>query len=86
MSDGLTWYDYEAARLRLERATRMATPSMMLLPKLSLDGDQWCALFGENLQDGVAGFGDSPDEAYYDFDQEWFKKLPRALHKPEEKK
>lgn len=27
------------------------------------DGDQWCALFGPNLQEGVAGFSYSPTEA-----------------------
>jgi hypothetical protein len=30
---------------------------------ISLDGDKWCALIGENLQDGLAGFGNSPIEA-----------------------
>lgn len=24
------------------------------------DGNQWCVLWGENLQEGVAGFGDTP--------------------------
>lgn len=28
--------------------------------KISLDGDRWCALVGENLQEGFAGFGNSP--------------------------
>ncbi len=27
---------------------------------LTKDGDQWCALVGENLQEGVAGFGPTP--------------------------
>ena len=31
--------------------------------KLYLDGNQWCALHGENLQEGVSGWGDSPLEA-----------------------
>ena len=31
--------------------------------KISLDGDKWCALVGENLQEGVAGFGDTPTAA-----------------------
>ena len=35
------------------------------------DGDQWCALYGENLQEGVAGFGRTPAEAMADFDQAW---------------
>ena len=31
-----------------------------------LDGNQWCALVGENLQEGVAGFGDTPSDALRD--------------------
>lgn len=58
--------DYEQERLR---------PSMRLRPSLSIDGNKWCALYGENLQDGVAGFGNSPAEAYEAFDRAWFKKL-----------
>ena len=30
---------------------------------ISLDGDLWCAQIGENLQDGLAGFGHSPVRA-----------------------
>jgi hypothetical protein len=57
------------------RANIQSKISFMLKPKLSIDGNQWCALYGENLQDGVAGFGDSPDEAYEDFDRNWYKKI-----------
>jgi hypothetical protein len=39
--------------------------------KLSLDGNQWCALFGADLQGGVAGFGDTPTEAVYDFEEQF---------------
>lgn len=46
-------------------------PSTIFRPKLSLDGDQWCALYGDNLQSGVAGFGDSPALAMADFDRAW---------------
>lgn len=53
------------------------TPSVLFKPNLSLDGDQWCALYGDNLQEGVSGFGNSPSEAMHDFDKEWFKKLPK---------
>jgi len=31
--------------------------------RLSLDGDLWCALLGENLQEGTAGFGDTRYDA-----------------------
>ena len=36
------------------------------------------ALYGENLQDGVAGFGDSPALAMADFDLQWEKKLTQG--------
>jgi len=34
---------------------------------LSKDGDMWCVLFGENLQNGVAGFGVSIWQAIDNF-------------------
>ena len=50
-------------------------PSIMLRPSIAIDGNQWCVLYGENLQDGVAGFGDSPEKAMRAFDCEWHKSL-----------
>jgi len=50
-------------------------PSTVHKPRLFIDGNQWCALFGENLQDGVAGFGDSPYLAMQDFDVNWYKPI-----------
>jgi len=32
----------------------------MINIKLYRDGDQWCALVGDNIQSGLVGFGDSP--------------------------
>ncbi len=49
----------------------MTRPSVLFRPALSIDGGKWCALYGDNLQDGVAGFGDSPDAAARDFDKSW---------------
>jgi hypothetical protein len=43
----------------------------ILKPKLSKDGNQWCVLYGENLQEGIAGFGDTPRLAIYDFNKQW---------------
>jgi hypothetical protein len=34
--------------------------------KLTRDGNAWCWLIGDNLQDGVAGFGASPRGALDD--------------------
>lgn len=50
-------------------------PSAIYRPVLSRDGNSWCALYGTNLMEGVAGFGASPAEAMTDFDKNWSKKI-----------
>lgn len=50
-------------------------PCYMLKPRIFIDGNKWCALYGDNLQDGVAGFGDSPEQTYRNFDENWCAKL-----------
>lgn len=50
-------------------------PSVLFRPALLIDGNKWCALYGDNLQDGVAGFGNSPDAAMRDFDTAWQKSI-----------
>lgn len=54
-------------------------PFIQLKPRIFIDGNRWCALYGENLQDGVAGFGESPDKAAWDFDRKWVENLPGTL-------
>lgn len=61
-----------------QSAAEYERPCVVFKPKLTIDGDQWCALFGNNLQDGVAGFGKSPAEAMYAFDQAWWKPLGKS--------
>ena len=47
-------------------------PHVLMRPRLFLESvGVWCALYGENIQDGVAGFGDSPCAACADFDRRW---------------
>lgn len=46
-------------------------PHVILKAKMSKDGNQWCCLYGENLQEGVAGFGDTPAKAAASFDEAW---------------
>ena len=50
-------------------------PCVLYRPKIFIDGNQWCALYGDNLQDGVAGFGESPANAMSAFDAAWLKKI-----------
>jgi hypothetical protein len=59
-------------------AAEYERPSAIFKPRLSIDGNQWCALYGDNLQDGVAGFGESPADAMWDFDRNWNAKLSSA--------
>lgn len=57
-----------------EAAYEHARPSVLFRPALVKDGNQWCALYGANLQEGVAGFGDTPDAAMREFDKAWSAK------------
>ncbi|MCP4763217.1 MAG: hypothetical protein GY870_15700 [archaeon] len=47
----------------------------LLKPTIQRDGNQWCVLYGENLQTGIAGFGDSPHLAILNFNSEWYKNI-----------
>lgn len=53
-------------------ADAMTRPHVLMRPALSKDGDQWCALYGEDLQHGCAGFGDTPEKAMAKFDDAWW--------------
>lgn len=48
-----------------------SAPHVLMRPQVYPDGDSWCALYGENLQHGVAGFGDTPEKACAAFDTAW---------------
>ena len=57
----------------LNIVSEQTRPSVLYRPSIQRDGNQWCALYGADLHDGVAGFGDSPAEAMAEFDNEWRK-------------
>jgi hypothetical protein len=65
--------DFEAqARKMLEDVkAEMVRPSVLFRPSIVKDGDQWCALYGENIQEGVCAFGPTPELAMRQFDVEW---------------
>jgi hypothetical protein len=60
-----------AANYKEIASRELTRPFMILMPKIFMDGNKWCALYGENIQDGVAGFGDTPEMASKDFDKSW---------------
>ncbi len=51
----------------------MCRPSVLFRPELSVDGNQWCAHYGRDLQQGVQGFGDTADAAMRAFDANWVR-------------
>lgn len=51
-------------------------PSAIFRPAISVDGNMWCALYGADLMNGVAGFGKSPALAMEAFDAAWIAHLP----------
>jgi hypothetical protein len=53
----------------------MLRPSYLFRPRLSQDGNQWLAIYGDNIQTGVCGFGDSPALAMTAFDKAWVEML-----------
>lgn len=68
-------YVFMASEAIKESANEYLRPSVLYRPKLFIDGDQWCALYGDNLQEGVAGFGKTPAAAMQAFDHVWTKAL-----------
>jgi hypothetical protein len=48
-------------------------PSVRLQPNLRLDGNQWCTYLGDSSEDGVVGYGDTPEAAMLDFDRAWLR-------------
>jgi len=65
-----------------DAAWEMMRPSVVFKPHLSKDGNMWCALFGDNLQEGVAGFGETPRTAMYAFDQAWMNNSGSHIIQP----
>lgn len=64
------WAEMSCAAIA-QAASAYERPSVLYKPKISIDENQWCALYGDDLQNGVAGFGRSPEEAMWDFDKNW---------------
>lgn len=78
----ISFYADQASEAIKQVAFEYLRPSVLFRPALSADGNQWCALYGENLQEGVAGFGDTPAAAMYAFDDAWLnEKLPSKQQK-----
>ena len=56
----------------------------MLKPKLYKDGNQWCCLYGENIMEGIVGFGDTPYKAVLKWSSAWNEEIPKPSKIKEE--
>lgn len=65
-------------QMRCDITHETTRPSVLYRPAISLDGNKWCALYGDDLVCGVSGFGDSPDAAMRDFDAQWITLLAQS--------
>lgn len=51
----------------------------MLKPTLLQDGDEWCCLFGDNLQVGIVGYGKTPHKAVMAWNAAWHEEAKSLL-------
>lgn len=69
---------YLARMAIVEASAFVSSPSVLYRPRIFPDGDQWCCLYGDNLQVGVAGFGNTPEQACREFDKVWSNSVTPA--------
>ena len=67
-------YEIQSIKREMLSVTyEMQRPFYLLRPDIYKDGDEWCCLYGPDLQIGVVGFGKTPDEAARKFDEAWVR-------------
>ncbi len=62
---------YLARMAIVEACGFLAAPHVRMRPRVFPDGTQWCAIYGDDLMNGVAGFGTTPADACAAFDKAW---------------
>lgn len=71
---------YIARTAICEAAAQWGRPSVLMRPEVPLDGDMYCLLYGKDLMEGCAGFGETMEAAAMDFDKNWLhQKAPRHV-------
>jgi hypothetical protein len=83
MEIDLSYINHQAACAAQEvmvTASEQRAPHVLMRARVFPDGAKWCALYGENIQEGVVGFGDTPASAAADFDKNWMnQRLPAGV-------
>jgi hypothetical protein len=81
MSD-FSWQAAQLSEAISSVSNQMQRIFILLRPKVFLDGNQWCCLYGDDIQSGVCGFGDSPDKASWAFEKAWYEEnKPKETHR-----
>lgn len=62
----MTWRDYQ-----IPNDAKLKTNAHHLIPRMFVDGSHTCVLFGNNLADGLAGFGISRLNAMRVWNKQW---------------
>ena len=57
-TENIGHYAMMAAESIRAAAGEYERPSVIFRPRIYVDGDKWCALYGDDLESGVAGFGE----------------------------
>lgn len=84
MMTDLSHLTESVSRAAGEASIALTRPHVLMRPALYLDGNMYCALYGENIMEGCAGFGETADLAMQDFDKNWYgQKAPTAALKAE---
>lgn len=73
----MNYLEQELLEKQILVAETLIEPSCLYKPTITKDGNQFCALLGEDIQSGVCGFGDSPAEAFKDFDKSWHTSIAK---------
>lgn len=61
-------YSYKLESIMIERTLTLI---QRLGCRVFKDGSMWCCLYGTNLQEGIGGFGKTPQLAIAAFEYEW---------------
>ncbi len=70
----MSTFDDETSDIKYQTAIEMQEMALfaLLKPSLQRDGDQWCVLYGDDLQVGISGFGNSPSLAIQEWNKQWY--------------
>ena len=67
--------DYETLTLQSKLNSAIEAEELnkfaLLKPYIFIDGNKWCVMYGEKVQESIRGFGFTPMQAIYDFNKQF---------------